>query len=118
MGGWILARNRAPYPNTEQDREGVVGHMIAFPERHVEKVKDLTEADRLTYWEIIEYAQKNYGAVPAAVIMRLGEGNIGAIGGTIAHLHFHILVPHLDPATGHVPGYGTPNVERVVVRIG
>jgi diadenosine tetraphosphate (Ap4A) HIT family hydrolase len=118
-GGWILGKTKFPYSNTEQDRADVIGHMMLFPERHILSPDEMTENEQLIFWKMCKTARDDFGAATGAIAMRYSsEGRQAVVGSTISHIHAHIVVPHLDPQTGRVPDFGTPEERVVAIRIG
>jgi len=118
-GGWILGKASVPYENTEQEKPDVTGHMLLFPERHIVSPDEMTGREQRMFWKMCKIARDDFGAATGAVVLRYStEGQHAAVGASIAHIHAHLVVPHLEPETGRVPGAGTPDAEVVTVRIG
>jgi diadenosine tetraphosphate (Ap4A) HIT family hydrolase len=112
MGGLILARNIFPYPNT-------AAHLLIFTERHIDDISEMTPEDWLGFSELFAQARTEHGAATGALSIRYStEGNYLATGATVRHPHAQIVVPQLDPETGRVPGFDTPDAQVVNIRIG
>jgi diadenosine tetraphosphate (Ap4A) HIT family hydrolase len=79
----------------------------------------MTENEQLMFWKMCKTARDDFGAATGAIAMRYSsEGRQAVVGSTISHIHAHIVVPHLDPQTGRVPDFGTPEERVVAIRIG
>jgi hypothetical protein len=119
LGGWVLSRTSKPYENTEQDLEGVVGHMLIFPERHLVSPDEMTRADVLSLWRMFKIARNDFGAATGGFGMRYSsEGNHFATSLSINHLHAHIMVPHIVPETGRAPLDANGGFKQVMFDIG
>lgn len=115
MGGWVLAKAKSPYANTEPE----YGHLMTFPERHIITPDEMTAEDERTFFKMLRVSRDDFGASTGAVAMRYSmTGNHAAVGSTLSHLHAHIIVPELDPETGRIPGHDTGNATPVLFKIG
>jgi hypothetical protein len=119
VGGWVLAKSLHPYSNTARASEGIVGHSLIFPERHIVSPADMTSEDVLTQWQLLNECAEIHGAKTGAFFMRFSfDGNFTGSGATIEHIHSHVIAPHLDPETGRVPGANTPQTKQVKLWVG
>jgi len=83
------------------------GHSLIIPKRHIESLFELTDAERESFWEILdrlkEFLDRRFSPDGYNVGVNLGE----AAGQTIAHLHVHVIPRYYgdepDP-TGGVRG--------------
>ncbi|GAA3774588.1 HIT family protein [Streptomyces phyllanthi] len=80
---WIVTPNEFPYA-------GARLHLLLIPKRHVTDFVDLCAEARDDFWEVLasvkrEYALDHYG-------LGVRNGDCRYTGGTIRHLHVHVLV--------------------------
>ncbi len=91
---WNIIKNQYPYPNSAL-------HLLIIPKRHVIDQLELTPGELVEMAEAIgiiaenypDYLSKGYG-----LAVRVGE--IGGV--TLYHLHWHLIVPKVDPQTGQI----------------
>jgi ATP adenylyltransferase len=83
---WLVVDNDFPYAGTRR-------HLLLIPRAHVRDLLELDPVAREQFWEVLDAAR----TVSEASYYGLGvrNGECAATGGTIAHLHLHLLVP--DP---------------------
>ena len=118
-GGWILARTLYPYANTEQSRPGIEGHTLIFPEKHIVSPAEMTDEDILAREKLFRICAEIYGAKTGATFFRYSfDDNHVAAGATLAHLHMHVVTPHLDEDTGRVPGFNSANTKQIKLWVG
>ena len=89
-GGWSALDNQYPYRGTR-------AHVLLVPDEHVSRLEHLTPRARDRFWVALdrllgELADPDYGLV-------VRNGNPRRTGGTVAHLHVHVIVGDVhDPA--------------------
>ena len=76
--------NIRPYDNTKK-------HIVIIPRRHVTTPRDLTQEERLSLWDVIDWASNFLDIRGAAFAFRWGDPTL--TGASVDHLHAHILVP-------------------------
>jgi len=90
----FLMMNRYPY---------AVGHLMAVPYRKVAQTAELTDAEKLELWELIEHGQNLLRAAVGAQGFNVGL-NLGrcAGAGVTDHMHVHI-VPRWEGDNNFMP---------------
>ena len=90
----FLMMNRYPY---------AVGHLMAVPYRKVAGIADLSDAEKLELWELIEHGQNLLRAAVSAQGFNVGL-NLGrcAGAGVTDHMHVHI-VPRWEGDNNFMP---------------
>jgi dihydrofolate reductase len=81
---WILVHNAYPLKDTAY-------HFMLFPTRHIELVDDITPEEWTSLVEQRKWLKKEYELVGDAMYGRSGEQLV--TGASVAHLHWHIIVP-------------------------
>lgn len=89
-GDWFLTENTWPYKDTRH-------HLIVIGKKHKENLLDLTDKDFQNVLALAKWAIKEYNIQGGALAMRFGNTNL--TGASVAHIHFHILVPKKDKKT-------------------
>jgi diadenosine tetraphosphate (Ap4A) HIT family hydrolase len=89
MGGWSLVKNMYPYL-------GTLHHYLLVPDEHVSAMTDLPPDRRLGYWDILQYAIDRFGLSYYGRGGRNGDPSL--TGGTIYHVHEHLVVGDPDMA--------------------
>jgi ATP adenylyltransferase len=84
---WYVTRNDFPY-------EGTAAHYLIVARRHVSGFEELPDAAGAELWQIRRELAERLGAVAFATIERSGDMRFN--GGSVAHLHVHMVA--LDPA--------------------
>lgn len=81
---WIVTENQWPYPAAKF-------HFLIIAKEHTEKLADLPRGagDELLF--ISSFIEAKYGIESGALCMRFGEPYLN--GGTVDHLHAHLIVP-------------------------
>lgn len=97
--GWFLVKNSWPYPNAEH-------HLLVIPKRHYKDFCKLTVSDMTQVQKLIGYAQKTFSITGGGITLRFGDPVY--TGATVAHLHFHLIVPKLDPVTNKAAAVSFP----------
>jgi ATP adenylyltransferase len=81
-GGFIVSVNLYPFNP---------GHLMIFPERHVEKLQELTDAEALALHrltaEVLTALEKEYGPDGFNAGYNLGNQS----GASLAHIHLHVV---------------------------
>ena len=84
---WYVTRNDFPY-------EGAGAHYLIVARRHVTSFQELPDEAGAELWRIRRELAERLGAVSYATVERSGDMRFN--GGSVAHLHVHLLA--LDPA--------------------
>ncbi len=95
-----LVLNRFPYNP---------GHLLAVPFREVEELADLTPAERADLMEMIVLGQRVLRAAVKPDGFNIGFNFGSAAGGSIPHLHAHI-VPRWNGDTNFMPVIGQTRI--------
>lgn len=80
---WYVKKNDFPYKNTKL-------HLLVIPKEHFKTVSELPEEVRREFLDIIAKIEKDHHLNSFAVGIRSGDMRFN--GGTIEHLHAHIVV--------------------------
>lgn len=86
--GWLVTQNSWPYKNTRY-------HFVFIPKKHKEKFSDLSAQDLETVRHLVNWITGKYKIKGGGLTLRFGEQNY--TGATVIHLHFHLIVPKLNP---------------------
>lgn len=79
---WIVLRNPYPYPDTAE-------HLLIAPRRHVTTVSALTSPEWFGFdLVVLDAADCHQGWE-----LRVRSGDMGLTGATVAHIHWHVIVP-------------------------
>lgn len=81
---WFLTNNSWPYKNTKN-------HLLIIGEKHKENLLDLTKKDLESVLYLSKWAIKEYKIKGGGLIARFGDTKI--TGGSVSHIHFHIISP-------------------------
>jgi diadenosine tetraphosphate (Ap4A) HIT family hydrolase len=84
---WLAVDNDFPYAGARR-------HLLLIPRAHVVDLVELDAAARTDFWEVLGSVRTAIGADPYGIGVR--NGDCAATGGTIAHLHLHLMVPDPD----------------------
>ncbi|MGI8667907.1 MAG: HIT family protein [Jatrophihabitans sp.] len=84
---WILTPNKFPYSSARL-------HLLLVPHAHVTDVLDLPPAAQQDFWSALGHVRTYYELAYYGIGIR--NGDPAHTGGTIAHVHVHVLVA--DPA--------------------
>ncbi len=85
-GGWLITENFNPYKNTEH-------HLILVREKHAEQFQQLTAHDWTAVSTLVRWALRRFKIKGGGLTLRFGD--TAYTGATVAHLHFHLIVPKL-----------------------
>lgn len=88
---WAVTPNRFPYRDT-------IRHLLFIPDEHVADLVELSVRAQQDFWVALEWARRRYGFTYYGLAARNGDPM--RTGGTIAHLHMHVIVG--DPNGGPV----------------
>lgn len=91
--GWFITESTWPYEHTRY-------HFLIISKNHREDFAELGLFDFQAIHTLVAWALSEYDIPGGALTLRFGETHF--TGATIHHLHFHLIVPELDPATGRV----------------
>ncbi|MEI4272646.1 HIT family protein [Klenkia sp. LSe6-5] len=80
---WRAVRNDFPY-------RGAAEHLLLVPRTHVTDVLDLDDAARAELWDVLRTVR---GGSTGPYGLGMRNGPCEGTGGTIAHVHLHVLVP-------------------------
>jgi diadenosine tetraphosphate (Ap4A) HIT family hydrolase len=90
---WHIRRNRFPYAGTRI-------HLLLIPNSHVEDMAKLSVAQEGDFWTALRWARSTFDMKFYGLGARCGDS--AYTGGTIRHLHIHLLVGDVDDP-GHKP---------------
>jgi diadenosine tetraphosphate (Ap4A) HIT family hydrolase len=94
QGGWTVTTNDYPYP-------GAVHHLLLVPSEHVDDLCDLSEALQSGYWKALTWARDTFDLTHYGLGTR--NGDLRYTGGTIFHVHVHLVVGTTNAANYSVP---------------
>lgn len=80
---WILVPNRWPYKSTSL-------HAILITERHIRFFDELRHEEVAELVELLSWARKTYNLTAYSLGVRAGDLHL--TGGTVDHLHIHLIV--------------------------
>lgn len=89
--GWRLTPNAHPYENAKH-------HLLIIPDRHYVGIWDVSPTDWMVVRELALKTGSRFRFSGGGLTLRFGDTNLS--GATVAHLHFHLIVPKVDPSTG------------------
>lgn len=84
---WVIRHNAFPYKGSRL-------HLLAVPLRHVTDLLDLPDDELAGFWDAVRWARAKYGLTYYGLGARCGD--FSRTGGTIAHVHVHLLVGDSD----------------------
>lgn len=79
---WMVTPNEFPYAGTRV-------HLLLIPKEHATDLLDLSAESRADFWEVLAYTKDHYGLDHYGLGVR--NGDCRYTGGTIRHLHVHVL---------------------------
>lgn len=85
-GGFVVALNRYPYNP---------GHLMVFPERHLEAVEELGEEEVKELFTLVQRCIRLLKEVYSPHGFNVGINQGRAAGASIAHLHVHVVPRYL-----------------------
>jgi len=90
---WVVSRNDFPYAGTRL-------HLLIVPRRHVTDLLDLRDEELAEFWGVGRALRHLYHLEYYGLGARCGDCRL--TGGTIAHVHVHLIVGDVDDP-GHTP---------------
>lgn len=84
---WTVARNRYPYRGTAQ-------HLLLVPAVHASDIADLPLAAKAEFWDVLDWVKQEFSLDHYGLGVRCGDCRF--TGGTIEHVHIHIVVGQPD----------------------
>jgi ATP adenylyltransferase len=84
---WVVRRNSYPYAGTQL-------HLLVMPRQHVTDILDLPDEVLAEFWEVGRAIRKRYQLDYYGLGIRCGD--CVYTGGTIAHVHVHLVVGDVD----------------------
>lgn len=78
---WVVVPNRWPYPDTRE-------HLLVVSRRHVTDVRQLQANELIDLGVVLGLVAPDGGYE-----LRVRSGDMGVTGATVAHLHWHVIVP-------------------------
>jgi diadenosine tetraphosphate (Ap4A) HIT family hydrolase len=84
---WTVVPNRYPYRETRL-------HLLLVPDEHVTDMADLSEDAQRDFWATLRWVKIHYGLAHYGLAARNGDSEF--TGGTIRHLHVHLLQGDVD----------------------
>jgi ATP adenylyltransferase len=88
---WTITPNKFPYT-------GTLLHLLLVPHEHVTDLLDLSAAAQHDLWAALGWVREHHGLTYYGLGAR--NGDCRYTGGTIAHVHVHVIVG--DPRSGPV----------------
>ncbi len=86
---WMVKPNSFPYKNTKL-------HLLIIPKAHVATVKELPQKTQSSFLSVVAQLEAKYILDSYALGMRAGDMRYN--GGSIEHLHAHLVVGEIDMA--------------------
>jgi ATP adenylyltransferase len=80
---WVVVHNIAPY-------KGSSLHLLMVPKRHVRDMLDLSLDELSAFWRVLGKLKLDFDLRDYGIGIRNGDPSV--MGGTVAHLHAHIIV--------------------------
>ncbi len=80
---WFVKENDYPYKDTKL-------HLLLIPKEHAKSVADLSAKAQTDFIDVVVQVEKHYNLTSYAVAMRSGDPRYN--GGSVEHLHAHIIV--------------------------
>jgi diadenosine tetraphosphate (Ap4A) HIT family hydrolase len=84
---WMVTPNKYPYRGTRM-------HVMLLPDEHVDDLADLSEAAQRDFWRVLDWVKVHYGLKFYGMVVRNGLSEY--TGGTVRHVHVHILQGDID----------------------
>nr|AIA13850.1 HIT domain protein [uncultured bacterium]AIA14240.1 HIT domain protein [uncultured bacterium] len=89
-GDWFATESMQPYEDTDK-------HVLIIGRTHKEELAELTGEDLSAVHALARGVLKWAGAGGGGLMLRFGDTRF--TGATVKHLHFHVIVPEIDPDT-------------------
>jgi dihydrofolate reductase len=90
--GWLITRSMQPYEHTAE-------HFMLIRQAHAERLEELTDEDWVTVGRLCRWAVSEFDLSGGGLTFRWGDPVY--TGATVRHLHAHLIIPELNPETGH-----------------
>jgi dihydrofolate reductase/diadenosine tetraphosphate (Ap4A) HIT family hydrolase len=84
---WTVVPNKFPYRGTRL-------HLLLVPDEHVADLADLSTPAQASFWPTLQWVREHYGLMHYGIAVRNGDPRYS--GGTIRHLHVHLLQGDVD----------------------
>ena len=84
---WTVRPNRYPYKGTQE-------HLLLIPNEHVTDLVELSPEAQQDFWQALAQVREKYALTYYGLGAR--NGDFRFTGGTIEHLHIHIVVGDVD----------------------
>lgn len=91
FGNWFITEANEPYPNAQW-------HFLIIGAKHKEHLRELDADDFINVQLLISLIIGEFQIRGFGLTLRSGETKCS--GATIRHLHWHLIVPRVNPATG------------------
>lgn len=98
-GSWMITRIRQNYINAAE-------HFLLLGDRHIERLTEMNADDWAALAELLRWATAEFGLVGGALCSRFGQTNY--TGATVVHLHFHLIIPEIDPESNQAKTVNFP----------
>lgn len=85
---WYVTRNAYPY-------RGTTDHFLIVPHRHVRSFDELPDAAGAELWALRRWLKDRLAPVAMATVERSGDMRFN--GGSVAHLHVHVVALEAQP---------------------
>lgn len=99
---WHIRKNRWPYKNTRV-------HLLIIHNTHAERLSDVNPEAAKELLELTQWAENEYEILGGGLCLRFGDINVN--GGTVLHLHFHII-------TAEIIDKEDPKYQKVRFKVG
>jgi ATP adenylyltransferase len=90
---WSVTPNEFPYAGTRL-------HLLLVPDEHVGDLLDLSPEAQFDFWAALRWVRDHYALAYYGLGVR--NGDCSYTGGTIAHVHVHVIVGDVEDPD-HVP---------------
>jgi len=90
LSGWIITESSHPYENAEH-------HFLIIGSRHITSFLEVTAKDWMSVRELAAGVIRDRSLAGGGLVVRFGVTRF--TGATVQHLHFHLIVPEIDPDT-------------------
>jgi diadenosine tetraphosphate (Ap4A) HIT family hydrolase len=84
---WTVTPNEFPYAGTKL-------HLMLIPDEHVSDLLDLSPPAQADFWQALGWVREQHGLEYYGIAARNGDPRF--TGGTIVHLHIHVIVGDPD----------------------
>ncbi len=99
---WHIRKNRWPYKNTRV-------HLLIIHNTHTEKLSEITPEAAKELFELAQWVEEEYKISGGGLCLRFGD--ISVNGGTVLHLHFHLI-------TAEITEKEDPKYQKVRFKVG